>query len=248
MVRAIYDNEAGEKYINKSNGKITKERREQIKHKLRFQFIYITAVFIPYIVILFATFGFDIFDKFVTLSRVGWRTEVDTSSGKIIEDPMGWIYLAAFLVLSTPFMVYQMWFYLKSSNRWKGTGRSSGKFLFALTVLGCLLIIIGCLIPFYPISDPRSTQAMHDWHNFLAVSGSLLTVAAVTIALMQVAREKNTQAIMILYALFVALVYYVYTVLVNAIAFEVGLTFAVFLLMYFINRAALYQSARNSPQ
>lgn len=217
---------------------LSREKQKEIRRKMLPQFIYIVAVFVPFILILVDTF--DVFDKFVTLSRVGWRVEVGGDHG--------WIFLVAFVVLSAPFMAYQMWFYLKHSGRWKSGGKFGGKFLLGLTLLAGILIAVGCAIPFYNINDPRASQLAHDLHNSLAMIGSLLAVAAVTIALIQVAREKHMQTIMILYTVFCVSVYWAYSILKNAVAFEVGLAFTIFIFMYFINRTELYRAAKKSKR
>ena len=207
--------------------------KKQVCKKLRFQLIYIWAVIAPYIYILEATY--DIIkhpDPMITLSRIGWRTQVG--------GPRGALFLFAFIVLTCPFMVYQVWFYLKHSGR---KGQRSWRILY-LAIAGAAFVAAGAAMPY----NKKVTEApiMHALHNGFAVIGALLTVLTVTLILIQICRETHHEIILVFYGLFAASVYYAYTVLINAAVFQVGLTFIIFIALFYINRTVLRRNLKKN--
>lgn len=207
--------------------------KKQVRRKLRFQSIYIWMVIAPYIYIVEATYNiFNDPDPLITLSRIGWRTQVG--------GPRGVWFLVAFIVLSCPFMVYQVWFYLKHSGR---KGQRSWRLLY-LSIAGAFFVALGAAMPY----NKKEAQApvWHALHNGFAVLGSLLTVLTVTLIFVQICRETNREIILVFYGIFAAAVYYAYTILVNAAAFQIGITFVIFLSMFYINRTVLRQNLKKN--
>jgi len=229
--------EAVEKASLEESERIKKEKvvllachKKEIRRKLRFQFLYIIAVIVPYMWIFARTY--DIWDPFVSLSRIGWRSHVG--------GPQGAFFLISFIVLTCPFMVYQVWFYQKQSGRF-GKGKRN-KTVWYLAIAGALFVAIGASVPYN--RRAYETPILHALHNGFAVMGALLTVLAVTIILTQVCREAHREIILVLYGLFAASVYYAYTILVNAAAFQIGMTFSIFVFLYFTNRAVLVREKK----
>lgn len=210
---------------------ISAAHKKAVRRKLRFQLLYLIVVIVPYIFILDATY--DIWNTNVSLSRIGWRSHVGGPDG-------GW-FLLAFIVLTCPFMVYQVWFYLKNSGRRQSR---QGKFLFILSIVASATVATGAAMPYN--RPQKDAPFLHLLHNGFAVLGALLAVLTVTIILVQICREADREIILLFYGIFAALVYYVYTVLVNAAAFQVGMTFVIFVVMYFVNRAVLVGNIRKN--
>lgn len=205
----------------------------QVRRKLRFQFIYILAVIVPYIFIIEATYNiFKDPDPLITLSRIGWRTHVG--------GPRGVWFLIFFVALTCPFMVYQVWFYLKHSGR-KGRG---ARRLFILSTTAAVSVATGAAMPY---NKTRAEAPLwHLLHNGFAMLGALLAVLAVTLILIQVCREADREIILVFYALFAAFVYAIYSTLHNAAAFQIGMTFTIFVVMYYINKVVLYRNVRKN--
>jgi len=205
----------------------------QVRRKLRFQFVYMLVVILPYMLIIEATY--DVFknpDPLITLSRIGWRTHVG--------GPRGVWFLIFFVILTCPYMVYQVGFYIKHSGR-KGRG---ARRLFILSVASAVCVATGAAMPY---NRPQHEQPLwHLLHNGFAVLGALLAVLTVTLILVQVCRETHREIILVGYAIFAAIVYVVYSTLQNAAAFQIGMTFTIFVFMYHINRAVLYRNVRKN--
>lgn len=225
--------EKRKKKVKKDNAQLLPGHKKQVRRKMLFQIIYIWAVIVPYMLILEATY--DVFkhpDPLTTLSRIGWRSNVG--------GPRGFLFLIAFIVLTCPFMVYQVWFYLTHSGR---KGQRSWRLLY-LAVAGAAFVAAGAAMP-YNKKQPDA-PVVHALHNGFAVTGALLTVLAVTLILIQICRETQRERILIFYGVFAAFVYYTYTILRNSAGFQVGMAFVIFVVMFYINRTVLRRNLKKN--
>ena len=218
MGRSTYDTE------RTPDVKLNTAQKKEAFRKMLPQLVYIVVIFMPFCYMLSITY--DIWDPYKSLSRIGWRTEVG--------GPGGWVYLLMFVILSGPFMVYQVWFYLKHR-----VTKNQSKFLLILVIVAAVAMAVGAGIPFYHIDDPRATQVLHTLHNGFSMLGALLGVLTVTIIMIQVTRENKQAIILTVYALFCFCLFQVYMEIQNATGFEVGLVFIIFIAMYLINRIVL---------
>lgn len=193
---------------------------------MRLQFFYIITVFVPYMWIFERSY--DIWAGY-SLSRIGWRPHIG--------GPNGVWFLIGFLILTCPFMVYQVWFYLRNS------GHKSQKLLY-MSIVSALFLATSAAMPY---DRPQTeTPLLHALHNGFAVLGALSAVLVLTIILARVCRESHREIILVLYALFAFAVFLVYTTTRNAAAFQIGMTFTIFVIMYFINRAIIRRSITHS--
>jgi len=196
----------------------TDEKRNAIRH-LTFMLLFIAVVYVPFFIVL--TLKYDVAS--VAISRIGWRFD-------------GFRYLVSFMILTVPFMLYQVFFFIRIYGK-------RNKLLAFLAITGSSLIVIGGFTPYYE----DTLEAVQFFHCVAAGAGAVFSFIAVTYMVAQYCASGGRQArkAAVPYGVYFIAASAAFFALQSAALFQVGLSLCSFIVMYLLNSSLV---RNNIPQ
>ncbi|MCL2882520.1 MAG: hypothetical protein FWF45_06520 [Coriobacteriia bacterium] len=185
-----------------------------MKYHLRFMAAYIIVVYVPFAVALMLS-GQNVGQ--VSLSRIAWQ-----------HGGMTWMIL--FGLLTLPFMLYLVYYYVRADRRR------------AKTILVTILLVAGVILFMGMFLPDRGSDLLAHLHFYFEDNASLVVMLAITGMVAHYCAtggsDQRTQRISlgVGYGLFAAAACSVYLMRVTCAAFEVGLSLGAMVTLCLINR------------
>lgn len=188
----------------------TLHKYKNTKKHINFMLFYILAVYIPFFIVL--SINYDI--TIISLSKIGWRAG-------------GPIFLILFAVLTIPFMLYEVFFFIEYFGK-------KNKFLAIFSIVGVIFLIMGMSSPFR-ITDP---PIFHVFHNVFSMIGSICFFSVANIAVIQnsLANKHRKVLIFILLGILNISMFIMYLQISSVSLFEMLAALSCLVAMYLVNR------------
>lgn len=181
---------------------------ENIKKRLAFMWLFVFAVYLPFFVFMVTRHNVSA----ISMSVIGW-----TSGGVR--------YLAAYIILTLPFCLYQLFFF---NRRFAG----NSKFTRVMGIVSCIMITAGAFVPVH-----RHGRLFDFAHIFLSVTGAVMLMLTILIALVRYALRKKTHKIaaLSLCGIYAAALLAAFYVLYTAALFQLLSSLSFFLVLLVVN-------------
>jgi cation transport ATPase len=204
----------------RAGGPISKAATAQ----LLFMALYIALVYVPF-ALLVAISGYNV--AHTSISEIAWQL-----GGK----PM----IIWYGVLTLPFLLFQIWFYLKYN-------RLQRDMLLLPLILGCVLLGIGIIFPF------TGTGLVSQLHCYFAQAGGIIVILAITgVLIRHLRRHPPSRGILALiivaYVILVLAVGAIFLFVGSPALLEADSSLVFMIILYLINRAAIASMPAQRPE
>ena len=200
-------------------------QNQSIRRQLNFMILYVIAVYIPFIIGVI-TSPYNVLNT--SLSKIAWTY-----------DGLTWITLYG--ILTIPFLVYEIYFYLKFNKEKKDA-------LVGPLLVGCLILGLGIVFPC------RGSNFIIKMHCILSQGGAYLIILAITFIIIRYCKklkadQKSSRTkIAILYGTIFVAIGTLYLLTGTPAILEVGSTFSFLVILYIVNRASSQEAMENYSQ
>jgi len=188
------------------------------KKQLKIMRIFIIAVYLPFFIFLALTH--DV--KNYSLSNIGWRQG-------------GEIFLIWYVVITVPFMLYQIFFFMRNTD-------SESRLLVIMSIIGSCFVIAGAFIPF----RETDTAFVITLHNICAMMGALICVQVLVIMIAGYFKKNRDRKLMAAFLMLVVFILYIYISISHVALFVTGLPLVCFTILYFFNKKIAVEKVKNS--